>query len=211
MEIVEAGLIKKKPAYGWVKWLIVLVLIASLVGLGLYLRVQTKYNRAIVSLDQIPANFTTAMVFGAGLKARGQPSDILEDRVLTAIQAYQEGKIGQILMSADNSQANHNEVQAMENLALEQGLPLEAIIHDHAGVSTFESCRRAKQELDLNKIVLVTQKYHLKRALYICNELGLEAIGLDASKRRYQKQLQFSWREIPACIFAWVELRLYNR
>lgn len=182
-------------------FIIIVIIILTLISL----RVQTKYSDKILSAQQVePPNI--ALVFGAGLKAKGVPGAVLEDRIRTAIQLYQDGRVGKILMSGDNSLVNHNEVQAMKNFALEQGLPEEALLLDHAGNSTLESCQRLQSEFNLPKIILVTQKYHLRRALYICNKLDIDAFGVAAEDRGYSKQWKFSFREYLASIETWFKL-----
>jgi len=205
MDIIEAGAAPKRRGSVITKGIVWLGLLVVVLGLVMYARVQLKYVDQIVTIEAIPAEYETAIVFGAGLIARGTPGGVLEDRILTAIDSYQAGKVSQLLMSGDNSSANHNEVAAMENLALEKGLPAESIVLDPEGISTFESCLRARDEFKLDRVVLMTQKYHLRRALYICNELGLDAIGVDAARRSYSKQLRYTVREIPASIADWVE------
>ena len=206
LDIVETGSESKKSFPNQIKLLLIIFFIILIFCLAIYIRVQTKYADQIVAIDKIPNDYQTAMVFGAGLKARGVPGAVLEDRILTAIKIFQAGKVSQILMSGDNSSANHNEVQAMKNLATAEGVSEDVILMDHAGRSTLESCQDLKTEFELNQVILVTQKYHLKRALYVCNELGVQAIGVDAGARNYQKQLTYSLREVLASIIDWFEL-----
>ncbi|MBT5337806.1 DUF218 domain-containing protein [Candidatus Falkowbacteria bacterium] len=168
-------------------------------------RVQFKYGSKIVNPESLsPPN--VALVFGAGLKARGVPGVVLQDRVISAIRLYQEGRVGRFIMSGDNSTANHNEVQAMKNFALDNGLPEEMMLFDHAGLSTYDSCKNIKEQFELNSVVLITQKYHLRRALYICNELGVDAVGVIAQNTGYGKQFKFTVREWGASFQAWFDL-----
>lgn len=169
--------------------------------------VHWSYYDRIVTADKIEQP-NIGLVFGAGLKAQGKPGAVLEDRILTAIELYQSDKIGKLIMSGDNSSANHNEVQAMRQFAEDQGLPGEAILFDDSGLSTYDSCFRVREIFGLNKIVLITQKYHLPRALYICNKLGINAFGVSAKNRGYAKQVKYSLREIPASINAWLEINI---
>ena len=199
---IERGDAKRSYFYGSSKiifWLIFLVLF--FIFLIIY-RVQTKYTDKIIEVDQIESP-AIGLVFGAGLKAKGQPGAILEDRVAKAITLYQDGKIGKIVMSGDNSTANHNEVQAMKNYALDQGLFEDAIIMDHAGIDTFNSCKRYAELVGSKKVVLITQKYHLPRALYICNELGLDATGIIAESKSSKIKLKYKAREFFASFKAW--------
>jgi vancomycin permeability regulator SanA len=113
-------------------------------------------------------------------------------------------------MSGDNRNMNHNEVQAMKNFALDQGLPEDDIILDHAGRSTYDSCYRLKEIFNLQKIILVTQEYHLRRALYICNKMGIDALGVAAENRGYAKQAKYTGREIGASIQAWFDVNIFK-
>ena len=206
MEIVEEGKVKSsqfnKVFFKFFSFgLIVLVIV-----LGVYTRVQTKYSSKVADLDTFEHNYDVALVFGAGLVAKGVPGLILEDRVLTAIKLFQRGKVSEILMSGDNESPGHNEVQAMKNFAIKEGLDEEIILLDHSGLDTFQSCNRAKNVYNLDKVVLITQKFHLKRALYICNELGLDAIGVEADLHNYQNIKQYSFREVLASVNAWGEV-----
>ena len=183
------------------KFLLVLLLILFLPAL-IILRVQTKYADQIVSGNELISP-SVGLVFGAGLRRAGEPSDILKDRIKTAIQLYQDNKVGRFIFSADSVLADYDEVLAMKNFALSEGLPPAVIINDNFGVNTYESCQRLKNEFGLSSAVLITQKYHLRRALYICNELGIGALGVAAIDRGYAKQLMFTLREYLASLRAW--------
>ncbi len=185
---------------------IFIFLIFCFIVLLILWRVQFKYSYKIINgNDLTPPNI--GLVFGAGLKAKGVPGAVLEDRILTAIKLYQDGKIGKFIFSGDNSTAGHNEVKAMKNLAIELGLPEDAILEDHAGLSTRESCLHVKENFGLSEIILITQKYHLRRALYTCNELGIDAEGVAAENRGYPNQWKYSLRELGASVAAWLKIK----
>ena len=183
--------------------LLILCFIASLI---LY-RVQFKYSDKIVQGAELKTP-NVGLVFGAGLAAKGVPGGVLKDRILTAIKLYQEGEVEKFIFSGDNSTAGHNEVQAMKNLALENGLPENVVLLDHAGVSTYDSCYRLTKVFGLSKIVLITQGYHLRRALYVCNELDIDAVGVVAQDGNYAGKWGFFLREMPASLKAWVEVNI---
>lgn len=206
--IEKAELKKQKPFIRIFKWIVLALACCFIVLLLIVLRVQLKYKDKIIDGTSLtPPNM--AMIFGAGLKAKGQPGDVLEDRIKTAIRLYRDGRVGKFVMSGDNS-ANHDEVQAMNNYALLSGLPAETIITDDFGVSTLESCRRVKTVFGLNKIILITQKYHLRRALYLCNSLGVDAVGVPAEDRGYKDQWKYSLREMAASAQAWWQVKTRN-
>lgn len=136
------------------------------------------------------------------------PSPMLNDRLDTAVQLYQKGVAPKIIMSGDHGQKDYDEVNVMKEYAINNGIPSENVFMDHAGFSTYESIYRAKEIFKAQKIVIVTQEYHLYRALYIANSLGLEAYGIKADKEPYAGQTYREIREILArdkdfvkCIF----------
>ncbi len=145
-----------------------------------------------------------AIVFGAGLWRDGSPTPVLKDRVATAAKLYFAGKVEKLLMSGDNSYVEYNEPQAMKDYALELGIPEEAIVLDYAGRRTYDTCYRAREIFGVNNAILVTQDFHLPRAIFLCNALGVQAVGVSADMRTYRQRSEFYWnlREIPATIVA---------
>lgn len=138
------------------------------------------------------------VVLGASVYADGTPSGILQDRLDGGIALYFAGAAPKIIMSGDNSTVSYNEVKAMKDYAVAQGVPSEDVFCDHAGFSTYESMYRAKHVFGAERIVVATQTYHLYRALYAASGLGLEAVGVPSDYREYAHQLQYDVREIPA-------------
>lgn len=138
------------------------------------------------------------LVLGAGVRADGTPSDMLYDRVKIACNAYVAGQ-GRVplLMSGDHT-GDYNEVGVMKSLAATMGVPTEDVFLDHEGYSTYESLYRAKAVFGVEKLLIVTQEYHLYRALHIARELGLEAVGVSADLRDYRGQTRYEVREILA-------------
>ena len=127
--------------------------------------------------DDVPEK-RVALVFGAGIRQDGSPSAMLADRVQAAIELYEAGRVRKLLMTGDNSSVYYNEVVAMQRYAVAHGVPIEDITLDYAGFSTYESCYRAREVFGVERAVVVTQNYHLSRAVYTCRQLGVEAIGL---------------------------------
>jgi SanA protein len=134
-----------------------------------------------------------AIVFGAGLQRDGSPSSVLRDRVLTAVELYKTGKVQKILMSGDNRFLNYNEPGAMFEYASELGVPPTDIVLDYAGQRTYDTCFRAKSIFGVSEAILVTQKFHLPRALFTCNSLGVKAVGAIADKHNYFAYTQVIW------------------
>ena len=154
-----------------------------------------------------------AIVFGAGLRRDGTPSPILRDRVQTAANLYFSGKVEKLLMSGDNSYADYNEPESMRQYALSLGVPDEAIALDYAGRRTYDTCFRAKAIFEIDDALLVTQKFHLPRALFLCDALGLDALGVDATRpRRSWRVSVLIWntRELLATVGAFLDVYLIN-
>lgn len=138
------------------------------------------------------------VVLGASVFVDGTPSNILQDRLDDGIALYFSGAAPKIIMSGDNSTESYNEVKAMKDYAISQGVPSEDVFCDHAGFSTYESMYRAKYVFGAERIIVATQTYHLYRALYSAQCLGMEAVGVPSDYREYSNQTQYDIREIPA-------------
>ena len=156
----------------------------------------TITKEEIQELKQLKAE--CIMVLGASVHADGTPSPMLKDRLDTAIALYQAGTAPKILLSGDDGQISYNEVNAMMNYAVKEGVPEKAIFLDHAGFSTYESVYRAKSVFEVNRMIVVTQKYHLYRALYGCGFMDIEALGVASDQQRYRGQLYRDFREVLA-------------
>lgn len=153
----------------------------------------------IISADEAAdLNADCVLVLGALVYEDGQPSGILEDRLITAIAAYESGASDRLLMSGDHGRADYDEVDAMKAYAVENGVPSGAVFMDHAGFSTYESLYRARDVFQAHRVLIVTQEYHLYRALYVAKALGLDAYGLAADIRTYPGMPKFAAREILA-------------
>ena len=158
--------------------------------------------------DAPPAR--VAIVFGAGLYRDGSPTPVLRDRVEAASELYFHGKVEKILMSGDNRFVDYDEPSAMQDYALELGVPAEDIVRDYAGRSTYDTCYRANAIFGLDKAVLVTQEFHLPRAIYLCDQLGIESNGLSADNRYYLKRSRLFWniRESLATLTAFWDVHI---
>lgn len=158
-------------------------------------------------VDDAPAR-RVAVVFGAGLWRDGSPTPILRDRVATAADLYFKGKVEKLLMSGDNRVAEYNEPAAMRAYALTLGVPDEAIVLDYAGRRSYDTCYRAKAIFGVSKVVLVTQKFHLPRTVFLCNALGVDGVGVEANRRYYRKLSRLYWnlRELPATLGAFLDV-----
>jgi len=157
--------------------------------------------------DQAPIE-RVAIVFGAGLRRDGTPTAILRDRVETGASLYLNGKVEKLLLSGDNSVENYNEPEAMRQYAISLGVPDSDIVLDYAGRRTYDTCFRAKAIFGVQNALLVTQKFHLPRALFLCNALGLKASGVEANNRNYWKGSLLVWnfREQLATTAAFLDI-----
>lgn len=138
------------------------------------------------------------LVLGAGVLPDGSPGPMLRERIDMGVRLYEDGAAPKLLMSGDHSRADHDEVNAMKNTALAAGVPSADVFLDHAGFNTYDSMYRAKAIFGAERVIVVTQAYHLPRALYIAERLGLEAVGVPCDTRRYAGQFNRDIREILA-------------
>lgn len=190
-------------------YLIIILVITAIIILGINQYVKQTTKKQIIKNNDYSKlkDIDCILVLGAGIWGN-KPSPMLEDRLLQGISLYNNNVSSKIIMSGDHGQKEYDEVNVMKDFAIEKGVPSENIFMDHAGFSSYESIYRAKEIFDAKKIVIVTQKYHLYRSLYIANSLGVEAYGVNADPRQYAGQTYRELREILArnkdfvkCIF----------
>jgi len=197
--------IRPSGAGKWLRRLGLIVLIFVAAIFFIYWSVQYKFDDKKFVVDAAPKK-GVAVVFGAGLKFKNWPGDFLRDRILVALELYKEGKVEKILMSGDSADLTHDEVKAMVNFAVTQGLSESNLILDPLGLSTFDTCSRLKNVFKIDGAILVTQASHLGRAMYICNKIGVDAAGVASDLSVYPGMWQFKLREFAASIAAWWEV-----
>lgn len=185
--------------------ILLIFIIIVLLSINFYIQITTR--KQIKTREEAEEKMDCILVLGAGIFGN-KPSHMLEDRLLESIALYEKGLAPKIIMSGDHSKKDYDEVNLMKQFAIERGVPSEDIFMDHAGFSSYESLYRAKEIFGVKKIIIVTQKYHLYRSLYIANQLGLESYGVKANPREYARQVYRELREILArdkdfvkCIF----------
>lgn len=156
-----------------------------------------RFQSSIVPIGEVdPA--PVAIVLGAKVKADGQPSDILRDRLLTAIDLYRAGSVEKILVSGDDGQVEYDEVNAMRLYLLSADVDPDDIFLDHAGFDTYDSMIRANKVFGVAKAIVVTQTYHLPRALYLADAFDIDAQGVAADRQAYRGILRYQARELLA-------------
>lgn len=171
---------------------------AAVFGLNAYVK-SVGRSRIITTEEAAEINDTDCiLVLGCLVKDGGKPSDMLADRLTCGVQLYNAGAAPKLLMSGDHGQTDYNEVEAMKQYATNSGIASSDIFMDHAGFSTYESIYRAKEIFGADKIIIVTQEYHLYRALYIAETLGVEAYGVASDYHTYGGQAVREVREILA-------------
>jgi SanA protein len=194
-------------------WRTVKVLgLVGLIGVFLPRVITTLYSMNKLYQKENAPDERVAIVFGAGLRQDGTPTPILRDRVETAADLFFNGKVEKLLMSGDNRFVNYNEPESMRQYALSLGVPYETIVLDYAGRRTYDTCYRAKAIFGVKSALLVTQKFHLPRALFLCNALGVRAAGVEAKNRQYWGMSLFIWnfRELLATISAFMDVYINN-
>jgi vancomycin permeability regulator SanA len=167
--------------------------------------VQTSHL-SMIDWNKSPAEY--AIVLGASVKMDGTPSDALYDRIVTAVDLYNEDYVQKLLMTGDDGKFHANEVAVMKRVAMELGVPESDIVVDGQGYRTYESCKRAKQVFGINQAVIVTQRFHLARALYLCDQFRIASQGWTADRQTYQK-IEFFWaRDLLSSFKAWWDINI---
>ncbi len=190
--------------------LLCLCLIGGIALISINARVKKVTKSEIITPDEAASleNIDCIIVLGCQVKADGSLSHMLRDRLMRGVELYKNGAAPKLIMSGDHGQKNYDEVNAMKQYAIDNGVPSEDVFMDHAGFSTYETVYRARDIFKAKKVIIVTQKYHLHRAIYIAKQLGIEAYGVSADLNRYAGQSMRDVREILArnkdfvkCIF----------
>ncbi len=195
------------------KFLLLFLIIVVAGSVYIHSRIHSYDHRILTNINQLKTNDwpspRVAIVFGASVYGNRALSPILEDRVDTAIELYRARKVDRILVSGDSRHPSYNEPKAMQEYLVEKNnvAPSDVIV-DYAGRSTYETCLRAKEVFGLDRAVLVSQGYHLPRALYIANQLGIDAVGMAGDLRLKQKIDYQSAREWLAELKAFLNLHV---
>ena len=180
--------------------------LSIIAAMAIYCDVRSQAGVVYHKIADVP-DTPVAIVFGAGIG-----TSVLKDRVQTAVSLYKSGKVHKILMTGDNSHLNYDEPQAMKSLAVAAGVPKIDIACDYAGFRTYDSLYRARNIFDVRDAVLITQAFHLPRAMFIAKHLGLSTIGVDAAIHSYGiEQCWYELREIFATECAWLDVLMQRK
>ncbi len=177
---------------------IVLITLGIYFALVPFLIIQLGKHKIYTDVEKVPG-YDVAIVFGAGIKENREPNAMLRDRLDTVAELYYSGKVKKMLLSGDNSDIDYNEPQVMYNYLLYQhDIRAEDLVRDYAGLRTFDTCARAKNIWNIDKAILISQGYHLSRAIFTCDNLDLQSTGFSATKYNYQGERFYKIREILA-------------
>ncbi|WP_066889488.1 vancomycin high temperature exclusion protein [Clostridium nigeriense] len=178
--------------------IVVSLLILIIMAISISLSIVNSYKKYIYNIENIPINNDAIIVLGAGVKNDGTPSDILADRLETSLEVFEAKAANAFVLSGDHSREDYNEVGAMKDYIVSNNIDERVIFMDHAGFSTYDTMYRAKEIFKINKAIIVTNEYHLPRALYIARKLGIDAYGVKSDKRGYQLMSSYKKREVLA-------------
>jgi len=181
--------------------------------LSIVVQTYRSYDPFILSAKDVQP-VETAMILGASIQPDGRPSDALKDRMETGIALYKTGKVRKLLITGDDGGFRSNEVATMQRLAIDAGVPEEHITVDGHGYRTYESCKRAVSVFGIKTMIVVTQRFHLSRALYLCSKLGIKAQGemnvqgVPADLQTYERIVFFTVRDWAATLKAWWDINI---
>ena len=182
---------------------LVCLLTSALVAVA-YFSVQERIMSSIADVPETPVG----LVLGASVRPNKKPSGVLQDRIDAGVALLRAGRVHKLLLSGDNRESHYNEVAAMQRESIAQGAAPDKLVLDNAGYRTYDSCFRARDVYDVKAIVIITQRFHLSRALYICKKLGLDAWGVAADGPGYAPPLKLQLREVAAWVLALIDVRL---
>ena len=180
-----------------------LVGVIALCSINGYVKSVAKERIVTVEETATLEDVDCIIVLGCQVRDDGTLSHMLRDRLMRGLDVYHAGATPKLLMSGDHGRKEYDEVNAMKQYAIENGVPSEHVFMDHAGFSTYETVYRAKEIFEADKVIIITQEYHLYRALYIADKLGLEAYGVSADLNKYAGQSMRDFREILARCKDW--------
>lgn len=189
---------RKKAVICVISVLFIFGVVTGIYALCVNSYIKNREKDKIFTVDSVSGGYDCIIILGCGVKDDGRPSDMLYDRIVTGVELYKKGIAPRILMSGDHGRTDYDEVGTMKKYAVDMGVPEDAVFCDHAGFSTYESMVRANKVFGIENAVVVTQSYHLYRALFDAESFGIDAYGVSADVRRYLGQTNRNIREIIA-------------
>ena len=189
---------RKKAVICVISVLFIFGVVTGIYALCVNSYIKNREKDKIFTVDSVSGGYDCIIILGCGVKDDGRPSDMLYDRIITGVELYKKGIAPRILMSGDHGRTDYDEVVTMKKYAVDMGVPEDAVFCDHAGFSTYESMVRANKVFGIENAVVVTQSYHLYRALFDAESFGIDAYGVSADVRRYLGQTNRNIREIIA-------------
>lgn len=187
-----------------------ILLVAVILCGGFLVGVRWQFDSSIYTDVAAAPSEPVALVFGGGIYADGRLSPMLQDRMDTAIQLYQAGKVRKLLVSGDNRFLDYDEPGRMYDYAVAHGVPARDVVRDYAGRRTYDTCYRAGAIFGVQRAILVTQRFHLYRAMYTCDSLGLDVVGLAADRRTYGNEPYYWFRDAVATLAAWFDVAILH-
>jgi SanA protein len=184
-------------------FVLALALCSALVAVA-YVSVQ---DRLFSNISDVPAA-PVGLVLGASVRPNKQPSPVLQERIDVGVLLLRAGRVHKLLLSGDNRESHYNEVAAMQRSAIALGAKTHELVPDNAGWRTYDSCWRAREIYGLKSLVVITQRFHLSRAVYICKKLGIDAYGMAADGPSSQPPLKLQLRELGAWLLALIDVRV---
>lgn len=190
-------------------------LCSAILGIGVVLvaviivNVRYSYRDLIYSPTSVPSK-PVIMILGASLQLDGQPSEALLDRLKVGADLFDQHKGSLILVTGDDGKFYTDEVTVMKNYLEQAGIPDISIWVDGQGYRTYESCTRAKSQFSITKAIIVTQNFHLPRALYLCNQLGIQSVGASADLHSYRDIVWMTLRDWLASFKAWIDVNVWT-
>ncbi len=192
----------------WIVILAALALAAGAAALAMSGWIQWRYDRLVLTDIASAPHAPVAVVFGAGIAQSGQLSPMLRDRMDTAIALYRAGVVRKLLVSGDNRFVDYDEPGRMYDYALARGVPARDVVRDYAGRRTYDTCYRAKAIFGVEQAILVSQRFHLARAIFTCRALGVDSVGFAADIRIYGSNSYYRLREGLASVAAWWDVKV---
>ena len=201
---------RRKKGFGKMVVISILsMLIIVVIAITAMLLIVRSYGKKyMVTIEKLPKDFDVILVLGAGVRSDGSPSEILVDRLETALDIYNKDICETFILTGDHGRKNYNEVRAMKDYVMEKGAKESRIFMDHAGFNTYNSMYRARDIFKVKKAIIVTNEYHLPRALYIARKLGIEAYGVASDKRGYYYMSAYKKRELLAQVKAFIDVNI---